>query len=378
MYYLFPFILGVIFVSINGLTQLAFAQSQGFKLKPTGIAFVVGAFLSLTVGSVTPLSGQSAMIALAGKNSERSSRVASLLIAAAAMTLLGVFGVVTTVIEFAGPAVMLGMMGGVGIILAGVGYDFIADKEKGDFKVGIISLISALLIFGFFRDNPNRLVYTVAGSVIISTLFYLFVQNKRVNLITPEGQTEGGNLFSKSYWQEDDFKIIKPKFNFNSIMSALAIICLSIGVTASFGNVNASIAGVYQNMNHLTFITGFVDFISFLFGGMPLAPIISGTAAAPWPVWGAFGVMLVLGILLLFGLVNKICKYIPVQSIAGFLVVIGFFTTFLPNATNAFGTGDTVEASFALGVTVITGNPFLGMVFGILIRFVSIASFFGF
>ena len=375
MQYLFPFILGVVFVVINGLTQLAFAQSQGFKLKPTGLAFIVAAGMSLFLGSVTPVSGQSAMIALAGRTEEERQRIAALLIAAVVSTVLGLTGAVSTVVNFAGLSVMAGMMAGVGLMLAQVGVDFIIDKKKGDKPVGFISLVSAVLIFGFAEGSPHRLVYTVAGSVAISTIYFLFVQNRRVDMGILEGQSESGKFWTKEYWQAADWTLVKPQVTPKAILSALALICLGIGIVTSFGMVNQNMArgqglDITQNMDTLILTTGVVDFVGVIFGGMPLEPIISGTAAAPWPILGAFAVMLVLGLLALGGLVTKICKYMPVQSIAGFLVVIGFYSTFLVNVRNPNFSADIQTSAIAMGVTALTKNPFLGLVAGIGVRYV--------
>ena len=394
---LFPFLLAVIFVAINGLTQLAFAQGLGFKLKPTGLAFLVAAGISLFLGSVTPVSGQSAMIALAGRTEQERERVAALLIAAVVSTILGLTGAISSAVGFAGVSVMAGMMAGVGIMLAQIGVEFITDKQKGNFSVGMVSLVSALLIFGFFSgtpatpdspatpSNPNILVYTVAGSVGISTAFYLVMKKIKGEALREDTSNESDDpkFWTKGYWTNGDWKLVKPKVTFRAILSAFALICLGIGVVTSFGAINQNMSGVSQNFDHLILITGLVDFIGVMFGGMPLEPIISGTAAAPWPIVGAFVLMLVLGVIALLGLVTKICKYMPVQSIAGFLVVIGFFETFLPNMVHGFRAGPRAgdfhgnlgEAAIAMGVTALTKNPFLGIIAGIAVRYIGL--FFG-
>jgi len=399
-----PFVLAVIFVAINGLTQLAFAQGLGFRLKPTGLAFMVAAGLGLAFRSFSPVSGQSAMIALAGRNEDERERVAALLIAAVVSTILGLAGAISTVVDFAGVAVMGGMMAGVGIMLAQIGTDFITDKKKGNFWVGMVSLVSALLIFGFFnmqtgiRPSPNVLVYTVAGSVGISTAFYLIMKKIRGESLAVENtdnqnvrpESNDPKFWTANYWKNGDWKLVSPRFTIKSILSAFALICLGIGVVTSFGVINAQMAtratGIehIQNFDHLILITGLVDFVGVIFGGMPLEPIISATAETSWPVLGAFALMLVLGALALLGLVTKICKYMPVQSIAGFLVVIGFFETFLPNIVHGFRVGpraanfhdNIAESAVAMGVTALTKNPFLGIVAGVLVRF--IGTFFGF
>ena len=365
---LLVFFLAVFFVAINGLTQLSYAYSMGFKLKPTGIAYIVAAVIGGITSSVTPLSGQAAMLTISGKMLNISERVGALILSSVAMILLGAFGAITLTVEFAGPAVIMGMMAGVGLILAEVGG---VSMFKSDKRVGIISIATALLIWGLTRD----LVYTVAASVTLSTLDYLFIQKKRVDMQNDDQQTEGYKFWTKEYWQTDDWKLIKPTFNMTSIIGSLSLLCLGIGVTSSFGNINANISGVYQNLDHLTLLTGIADLPGIIFGGAPLEAIISGTAAAPWPVAGAITMMLLLGALLILGTVIKICKYIPMESIAGFLLVIGMFSTFLPNIANAFATGNTSQASVAMGVTMITKNPFIGMVCGILVRY--FGTFFG-
>lgn len=367
---LFPFILGVIFVSINGITQLVFAQTQGFKLKPASIGLLIAAIFSGIFGLVTPITGQSAMIALAGKTKEREERVAALLLSSILMAILGLTGAISEAVQFAGPAIMAGMMAGVGLMLTGVGTDFIIDEHKGDLGVGVVSLISAFAIYFWFFGDPNVLVYTVAGSVTLSTVYHLVWGSKsgEVDLEIPEGETENGKFWTKKYWQAEDWKVVKPKFTSKSIISSLALICLGIGITTSFGAINAGMAGVEQNLDYLTLTSGIAGFASVLFGGMPLETIISGTAAAPWPVLGNVAVLVVLAILLIIGVVTKLSKYIPTQSIAGFLVIIGIFSTFLPQLTNDGFASDIPVAGITMAVTKLTNNPFIGVLAGLATR----------
>jgi len=436
MVYLIPFILGVIFVAINGLTQLVFAQTQGFKLKPASIGLLIAAFFSGLWGLVTPITGQSAMIALAGKTRHRRQRVAALLLSSVMMVVLGLTGAVSAAINFAGPAIMAGMMAGVGLMLMKIGSDFIFHKHHGNLGVGLVSILSALLIWFFTTraGSPNNLVYTVAGSVLLSTAYYLLFQRIRTHetgpLLSdgvvrhpaagaypdtaidagsaeyypqndvikteyvpksqyatdgtyaasgdftydedfgaPKGETDNGRFWTKEYWQSDDWKIVRPKFTLQAILSALALFCLGIGITTSFGNINANLAGgIEQNFDHLTLASGIAGFASELFGGMPLETIISGTAAAPWPVWGNVAVLALLAILLILGVVTRISRYIPTQSIAGFLVVIGLFATFLPQLRNPGFASDIPVAGVTMAVTALTSNPFLGVIAGLIVR----------
>jgi len=79
--------------------------------------------------------------------------------------------------------------------------------------------------------------------------------------------------------------------------------------------------------------------------------------------------MVVLGILCLVGAVTRIVKFVPATSLAGFLFIIGLFSTFVPNMTRAMAAGSG-EASIAMLVTAISKNPFLGLAAGVIVRYV--------
>ena len=177
---------------------------------------------------------------------------------------------------------------------------------------------------------------------------------------------------------------MKPKFSLYAIMFALAFISLNIGTNIAFGNITAGFAGEAQNMDHLTVINSLADIPSVIFGGAPVGAIISATAAAPWPVMAGVIMMLLCALLLLLGLMTKAVKYVPVQAIAGFLFIIGFFSTFVPNLRNVFFLGPpphlnlnpyttpmaSAEAAVAMAITALTKNPFLGLVAGVLVRYI--------
>ena len=115
-----PFLLAVIAVIINGVPQLLYAQARGFALKPAGFAYLVGAFGNLVTGSVTPISSQAETITVASVDKDLRNNVSAVLLAAVFMVILGLCGGVTRIADFAGTAVVSGMMSGVGLMLAGV------------------------------------------------------------------------------------------------------------------------------------------------------------------------------------------------------------------------------------------------------------------
>ena len=393
------FIVAVIFVSINGLTMLAWAAAQGYKMKPTAFAFIIGAIGNLMTQSVTPISGQSSILTVSHFMKRMNERVAALLLAVVVMVPLGIFGGVTRIAEWAGNPVIWGMMAGVGLMVTGISFDMIKQAKR----TAIISLVSALATHAFFVHMPfspetmrHALVYVIAVSVTLPTIDFVFIQKKRVDIASMakdagyEGdmtQNENPKFWTKEYWA--DFKIVKPKFSLYAIMFALAFISLNIGTNIAFGNITAGFAGETQNMDHLTVINSLADIPSVIFGGAPVGAIISATAASPAPVIAGVVMMVFCALLLLLGLMIKAVKYVPVQAIAGFLFIIGFFSTFVPNLRNVFFLGPpphlnlnpnvtplaSAEAAAAMAITALTKNPFLGLVAGISVRYIGVYLF---
>lgn len=367
---LIPFLLAVIAVIINGVPQLLYAQARGFALKPAGFAYFIGAFGNLFTGSVTPISAQAETITVASVEKNLRNNVSAILLAALIMITLGFCGGVNMIADFAGVAILNGMMAGVGLMLAGVAWDMYGQEKR----ITLISIISAIAAYAIFLNSSNKLVWTIFISVVISTADFLFLQKRRVDLSTlvEEGRdaVDSGSewrFWKKEYWTE--FKFIKPTFNLSVLFGALSLVMLNIGANISFGGITASIAGTTQNFDHLSVINSLADIPSALFGGPPIEAIISGTAAAPWPVACGIVFMLITGILVLIGLVGKLGKYLPAQSIAGFLFIIGLVITFIPSLSTVTTSDESMCGYVALGVTAWSKNPFLGMVAAILVRF---------
>ena len=364
------FILAVIAVIINGVPQLLYAQARGFAIKPAGFAYLIGAFGNLLTGSVTPISSQAETITVASVNKNLRNNVSAILLAAVLMAVMGLCGGVNMIADFAGPAVVAGMMAGVGLMLAGVTLDMFGQEKR----IVIVSTVSALIAYVVFLNDGNKVVWTIFISVVVSTLDFLFLQKRRVNMETlvEEGReaaqmSNEWRFWKKAYWS--DFKIIKPTINAKVILSALSIMMLNVGANISFGGITASIAGTTQNYDHLSIINSLADIPSALFGGPPIEAIISGTAGAPWPVLCGVAFMFVTAILILTGVIGRLGKYLPAQSISGFLFVIGLILTFAPNASTVAASEGSMSGFIAMGVTAWSKNPFLGMVAGIAVKF---------
>ena len=80
--------------------------------------------------------------------------------------------------------------------------------------------------------------------------------------------------------------------------------------------------------------------------------------------------MSLMAIILFAGLLPKIGKYIPTESIAGFLFVLGAIVTVPGNALMALsstGVGCAAVGGITMAVTAVT-DPFLGMLAGIVFK----------
>ena len=108
--------------------------------------------------------------------------------------------------------------------------------------------------------------------------------------------------------------------------------------------------------------------VSSFFGGAPVESIISATGSAPHALWAGIAMMVVMGLILIFGLLPKIGKYVPSSSICGFLFVLGVFVTVPGNCATAVATTPMV-GGITMAVTAVS-DPFVGMLAGILARFI--------
>jgi AGZA family xanthine/uracil permease-like MFS transporter len=291
-------------------------------------------------------------------------RIGALLIASIIGVILGLTKSVSSFIDFAGTTVIFGMMAGVGLILSEVSIKL----AKQELRIGIISIIGAIAIWIISHD----VVYTIAVSVLLSSLDFCIFQKRAVDMsalfnnVEKHVETSNWRIWKKEYWKE--FVIVKPKFNLATIFAALGFISLNIGSNISFGNITSNIAGVEPRTDVLTIINSIADIPSIMFGGMPIEAIISGTAAAPYPLYAGILMMLVTAILLLTGMITKIAKYIPSQSISGFLLIIGFALTLVPNLHLVAQSNNPMEGIVAASVTMITKNAFLGIIAGITVK----------
>jgi len=341
-------LLAAIAVVINGLPQGLLALSFGFAAFPTALAFAVGVIGAVVFHSVAPISFQAESIVLAGTmGKDRFERCSIVFITGVVMALAGALGVLEPTIRFIGPAIENGMMAGVGIILAVVAINMLKSAPL----VGAVSMLTAVLVYTFIGKN---LVYTIVASVALSSIVYLLTRKKEQEDVTVDRDAE----------RLKPIKLVlgSPRV----IRGALAMICLQVGGNIAYAGITGNIAGTPVNVDHVTLYSGIGDAVSAFFGGGPVEAIISGTGAAPNPWLAGVLMMLIMTVILAVRLLPVLARYVPSQSIAGFLFVLGAIVAFPINMSLA------VQADPILGgaVTVVTAatDPFIGLVAGVIIR----------
>ncbi len=350
---LFQDLLAALATVMNGIPQGLLALSYGFASVPMSLGFFIGAAACGMLGSVAPISFQAESIVLAGQvGSDKRERISMIIWAAVLTILLGVFGVMGWAVEFSGPIILNAMMAGVGIMLARTALDM----GKKNRTVTAVSVTTALLLYFFVT---KELLWIVIISMVVSSAVGYFLKKDNEEVVPSE----------KAF----KMALVKPAFNLKILRGALAMACMTIGGNIAYGSVTASIAGdaAKLNVDGLTVYSGIADLASSLFGGMSVEAIISATASAPNPVRAAVLMQLIMGLILILGLLPKLAKFIPSESISGFLFVLGAFVTIPGNAQLAFsGTepGSSVIAAVTMAVTAVV-DPFVGIAAGLVIRF---------
>lgn len=344
-------IIAAIGVVLNGIPQGIMALGLGFAVFPTMFSFVLVCAINFIFHSVAPVSFQAESLALTGNLGRNTREYTSIIFGGSIiMAIIGVTGTLTKIVNIFGNHIITGMMAGVGIMLAKIGLDMARSKKKS--YTGWLSIAIAVITYLISKD----LVWTICLSVILSSLYAVFVEHYRNEL--PSNVTVRRFIFTK------------PMFNLRILRGALGLACLNIGANLSYGLITGQMTGIKPNPVNLNLLTGsqaFADMGTSLLGGAPVETIISATASAPEPVIAGCLMMLIMAIILFAGWLPKIGKYVPSSSIAGFLFVLGMFVTFPENAATALAGNEQIIAATTMIITALV-DPFVGLLSGGLLK----------
>lgn len=376
--------------------------SLGWAAKPTGIGFIIGLIFLLGFRTVAPVSFEVESLTIVSRIAKRQWHIMiyAVMLAGVVGAILGSIGAYSNIVAFIGPAIQYGMMTGVGIILSIVAIDLIKENRV----IGIISAGSAFIIFFATSFDPSNLIYALAGSVVICVIISRFRKfepilpdesREKISMVLPwrklgllfrayqtyEDAPSSGTVGLGSTANADNGtvrkKVIKKLTRIDKILivrAALALLALRTGTSIAYPSINADLAHVHAVTGSGTSIfdatnimAGLGGFGSAFLGGSPIEPIITGTAAAPNPVVSAAIMMAIAAVILLLGFIGKAAKYIPIQSITGFLLVLGALIIFPTNAPLAMK-ADPIVGGVSAVVTGATMDPFIGLVSGLIVK----------
>ncbi|WP_425538613.1 NCS2 family permease [Microaceticoccus formicicus] len=344
----FQDILAAIAVVMNGLPQGLLALTYGFAAFPTAIAFGVGIIGMVAFNQIAPISFQAESIVLAGKlGDNRQERLNIVFFTGIVMTIIGVLGLLEPTIQFIGPAILQGMMAGVGITLCKVSIDMI----KSNKMVGGTSLAIALLSYFISKDLVMTIVFCVFGSALLDNIIN---KNNVSNQVTD--------------LKNEKFSLLKIKLTKKIIRNTLALVTLQIGGNIAYGSITGELAKTKVNVDFITIYSGIGDSVSALFGGGPVEAIISGTAVAPNPKMSGIIMMLILMVVLLLKILPRIAKYIKNETICGFLFILGAVIVFPSNIFAAVQADPAIAGVTSLVTALV--DPFIGMLAGLVVKFI--------
>ena len=342
-------IFAAIAVVFNAIPMAMLSLSYGFAAFPTALGFLVGGVGMLLTHQIAPISLQAESIVLAGTISkDRNERLNIIFYSGIAMAILGVLGVLTKTMDFIGSCILTAMLAGVGLMLAKAGFDMI----KQDRLISLVSMASALIVY----FATNDLIWTIVVSVLLSTIVHLIRAKKK----------GFGDTLSVDQSKE---KFIPLKFTINPhiVRSVLAVCTLQIGGNIAYATITAGLAGGKANVDAITVYSGLADSASAFFGGGPVEAIISGTAAAPHPLLAGIILVVIVSAIFLTRTISKLAKYVPAETISGFLFTLGAFAVFAVDAPAALSE-DPVVGTCVIVVTSFS-DPFIGMVSGIVLKY---------
>lgn len=342
-------------VVINAIPGGLYALSFGFASVPTAAGFVVGAVGCALLGIVAPISFQAETLTLVGTMGKNiQERLSMIFLEGVILLAVGLLGFFKAIVGFIGPTITNGMMAGVGIILAKAAMDMTTRNPL----VGGSSILAALIAYYVTPNPADKLVYSIVACVVLSSA---------IGVLTKKGPVLNLDM------SREKFIFQKLIFNKRVIRGALGLSALNVGANIAFGNITAqTLAKTEINLDHLTIVSSIADMVSSLFGGAPVQAIISATGAAPHPLASGVLMMVVMAAILGAGLLVKIGKYVPGESIAGFLLVLGAIVTVPINAELALqsgiGTPEGIVGGVTMTVTAVT-DPFLGMLSGLIVKY---------
>jgi adenine/guanine/hypoxanthine permease len=377
-----PSVLAALGMTADGVAEGLYAIRHGFSARVAAVGFAIGAVIVWFANAATPLTFTVESIAVATRTvKERPLIFYVVALSAIPSIILGLTGLYSQLIELLDPSVIAGTIGGVGIILTGVGVDYLKQRP-------LVAGGSTLVGFAAYLLTEDLVLVIIAGAGTGTALHHLLPdrfqklgtgagdddeaadegsEKDETDGEDGEDEEDGGDESSR----KGSFRPIP--FEWGRIMSrpvlvgAFAVFALRTGAVVSYDTVNANLAGQDPTLDSVTFMAGVGSLASSVLGGPPLETTPAPMAATPEPVLSTALYMALMAGVCALALVRRVGTFVPLQAIAGFLIVLGIPVIMpeqLPTALESPIPGGT-----ALAITALS-NPFYGIVAGELVAIV--------
>ncbi|MHB9109497.1 MAG: hypothetical protein ACYDCO_20785 [Armatimonadota bacterium] len=379
-------ILAALGMCADGVAEGLYAVRHGFSARAAGLGYLLGAIIGWLYGVVTPVTFTVESITIATKEAKSRPQILYIVaLSAVPSIILGLLGWYSAFIAWLNPAVIGGVIAGVGIILTRVGVTYLQEKPT---IAGASTLAGAAAYF-----LTGNLVYVIIAAVLAGTLVAHYLPPKyrlgeKGNGQNANGQqgengeqgqsreAQNGNDTNSENGGGDEEA--KDRFGFmgfnwgemfsrSVLIGAFSVFALRTGAVFSYATVNAELADHPPAFDGVTVMAGVASLASALFGGSPVETTPAPMAAAPQPVFSTVLFMFLMAGIAFFGLVRRVGEYVPLQAIAGFLIVLGI-PVIMPNQLPLV-LDDLVPGATALAVTALS-NPFYGIILGMAVFYI--------
>lgn len=360
---MFSAIIAAIGMTADGLAEGLYGLRHRFAARAAAIGYAIAALLGWVYQVVTPVNFTVESITVATHSVKKPPQILYVVaLSAVPSILLGLFGLYSSFVEWLNPATVAGVIAGVGIILTRVGVGYLRERPSVAFPaVGAGVLAYAL--------TGNLVVVIVASMAAGTAARYLIPQR-----FQPGARREAGGDGGEDEGDGDDgrgrhlFKGIhltplrwRDMFAPAVLIGAFSVFALRTGAVVSYDRVNSDLAGRSPEFDGVTVIAGLASLASGLLGGPPLEATPAPMAETSLPVFSTVLFMALMAVLTFAGLVGRLGRYIPLEAIGGFLVVLGIPVIMPENIPAAAGAP--LIGGTALAVTALT-NPFYGLLAG--------------
>ncbi|MPZ23219.1 MAG: hypothetical protein GEU28_06690 [Dehalococcoidia bacterium] len=339
-----------------------YAARHRFSARATAAGYALAAGIATLYSSVTPATFTVESITVATHTvKERPLILYVVILSAIPSIILGVLGLYSELIDLLNPSVIAGVIAGVGLILTKVGVQYIGERPL----VAGTSTLTGFIAYLVTTDLVVVIVSAMAVGTAIS-----FVPSRL--LPGPVGRGQGKEKEQENDNKSDGEQAEEPGMRLTPLqwgkvlampvlVGAFSLLALRLGAVVSYDTVNADVSGEDTQLDGVQLMTGAASLLSAMLGGAPVESTPAPMADTSMPVFSTVLFMAFMAVIAFTGLITRVGRLVPLQAIAGFLVVLGIPVIMpeqLPGAAE-----EPLPGGTALAVTALT-NPFYGIIAG--------------